>query len=185
MVPLLILVVVLGIAVAVAARWHAARRSRTTTTAAEADARRWYERLGADVSGLTDDGSVVVRQALSDASERYAAAGSDLASASTHQGFVLARRTALEGLYYARAARTALGLNPGPDLPPIEDDVPSGEPYVPQARLGSQQPSAGGLGGSVTAGIAGLGLGLLAGELLGGHTDRWGDDGDFGDFGDS
>lgn len=119
MMPLMILGVVLGIAVAaaVAARWHAARRSRTTATAAETHARRWCVRLGADVSGLTDDGSVVVRQALSDASERYAAAGSDLASARNHQDFVLARRTALEGLHYARAARTALGLNPGPDPP--------------------------------------------------------------------
>ena len=35
-----------------------------------------------------------------------------------HQ-FGLARETALEGLAYIRAARTAMGIDPGPELPPL------------------------------------------------------------------
>src|SRR5690606_38138132 len=60
-----------------------------------------------------------VRQALADASERYNAAGSQLEQARTAYQFQLARETALEGLMYIRAARIALGLDPGPDLPPL------------------------------------------------------------------
>ena len=49
---------------------------------AQADARRWVERLGGQVINLvgTDEPS---RQALADASERYTAAGSQMESART------------------------------------------------------------------------------------------------------
>jgi hypothetical protein len=142
------------------------------------DARRWIERLGADVASLTDDGSARVRQALSDAAERYLAAGGALAGAVSEQDFRLARRTALEGLYCTRTARTALGLDTGPQLPPLEQDglgaAPAPAPMSAGvgARLGN---------GTVTAGVAGLGIGLLAGELLGGLSGSWGggDDDDF------
>jgi len=87
---------------------------------ARAEAQRWYERLGGQLTNLPGgaDQPPVVRQALADASERYNAAGSALASASTARQFALARETALEGLQYIRAARQALGFDPGPDLPP-------------------------------------------------------------------
>ena len=60
-----------------------------------------------------------VRQALADAGERYNAAGCQLEQARTPHQFALARETALEGLAYVRAARTALGIDPGPELPPL------------------------------------------------------------------
>jgi len=83
---------------------------------AKAEARRWVERLGGQVMNLvgTDEPS---RQALADAAERYTAAGSQMEQASTIEQSRLVTKTALEGLYYVRAARTAMGLDPGPDLP--------------------------------------------------------------------
>jgi hypothetical protein len=78
-----------------------------------------YDRLGADVQNLHDGGDPVTRQALADAAERYTATGSQLSQADTHEEYDVARRTALEGLQAARTARAKLGLDPGPDLPPI------------------------------------------------------------------
>ena len=60
-----------------------------------------------------------VRQALADAGERYNAAGSQLEQARTPHQFALARETSLEGLAYIRAARTAMGIDPGPELPAL------------------------------------------------------------------
>ena len=59
------------------------------------------------------------RQALADAGERYNAAGGQLQQAKTVRQFELARESALEGLTYVRAARMAMGLDPGPELPPL------------------------------------------------------------------
>jgi hypothetical protein len=93
---------------------------------AEAEARRWYERLGGQVLSLsgTDEPS---RQALADASERYTAAGSQLASATTPGQYRLVVDTALEGLHFVRAARTAMGMDPGPELPSSTDRARAGE----------------------------------------------------------
>jgi hypothetical protein len=93
---------------------------------AEAEARRWYDRLGGQVLSLTgtDDPS---RQALADASERYTAAGSQLSSATTPGQYRLVTDTALEGLHFVRAARTAMGMDPGPDLPSSSDRARAGE----------------------------------------------------------
>ena len=60
----------------------------------------------------------VARQALADAAERYSATGALLSQADTPGEFEAARRTAVEGLAAARLARTRLGLDPGPDIPP-------------------------------------------------------------------
>jgi hypothetical protein len=127
-----ILIAVLAVVVVGAAAYLVAGRRRAATTAladARAEAQRWYERLGGQLSNLPGgaDQPVAVRQALSDASERYNAAGSQLATAATPRQFELARETALEGLQYIRAARVALGLDPGPDLPPLAAARGAGE----------------------------------------------------------
>ena len=85
---------------------------------AKSEARRWVERLGGQVLNLvgTNEAS---KQALSDAAERYNAAGSQLAQARTIAQARQVTETAYEGLYYVRAARTAMGLDPGPELPPL------------------------------------------------------------------
>ncbi|GIJ70268.1 hypothetical protein [Virgisporangium ochraceum] len=127
-----ILIAVLAVVLVGGAAYLAAGRRRTAATAladARAEAQRWYERLGGQLSTLPSGAAeeVAVRQALSDASERYNAAGSQLAGATTPRQFELARETALEGLQYIRAARVALGLDPGPDLPPLAAARAAGE----------------------------------------------------------
>jgi hypothetical protein len=93
---------------------------------AEAEARRWYDRLGGQVLNLTgtDDPS---KQALADAAERYNAAGAQLDQARTAPQYRLVTDTALEGLYYVRAARTAMGMDPGPELPGSAERSRAGE----------------------------------------------------------
>ena len=97
------------------------RRQRDAAKSMEgsrADVESLYHRLGADVSSLHAGGDPVVQQALADAAERYNATGALLSQADTPGEFEAARRTAVEGLTAARLARTKLGLDPGPDIPP-------------------------------------------------------------------
>jgi hypothetical protein len=83
-----------------------------------ADVESLYNRLGSDISTLPGGDDAVAKQALSDAAERYNATGALLATADTPGEFAAARRTAVEGLIAARTARTKLGLDPGPEIPP-------------------------------------------------------------------
>ena len=91
------------------------RKSAETLADAQADARRVIERLGGQVLNLNgnDDAS---KQAMADASERYTAASSQIDQATTVKQALLAKESAVEGLYYVRAARTAMGMDPGPEL---------------------------------------------------------------------
>lgn len=90
-----------------------------------ADAKRWTDRLGAQVLNLsgTDDAS---RQAMADASERFTAASAGLADARTVKQAMLARESALEGLHYVNAAREIMGLPAGPQLPELEGQRQAG-----------------------------------------------------------
>jgi uncharacterized membrane protein YgcG len=116
---LLILVIVIAVAVVImVTRRNSSARQQSQLEDARADAQRWYERLGGQVLNLHAD-DPAARQALADASERYNAAGSQLQQAKTTRQFALARESALEGLAYVRAGRLAMGLDPGPDLPPL------------------------------------------------------------------
>ena len=83
---------------------------------AKADARRWVERLGGQVINLVGTNEPA-KQALADASERYTAAGSQMEQATTAEQARLVTKTAMEGLYYVRAARLAMDMDPGPELP--------------------------------------------------------------------
>ncbi|WP_328358381.1 DUF1542 domain-containing protein [Mycobacterium sp. NBC_00419] len=122
----LILVVVAAIALAV---WSSSRASGNRNAAsladAKADARRIIERLGGQVLNLsgTNDAS---SQALADASERFTAASSQIDQATTAKQALLAKESALEGLYYVRAARTAMGMDPGPELELISGQKSAG-----------------------------------------------------------
>jgi hypothetical protein len=112
----LIILVVAAIAILVYTTQQASgRRNAATLADAKADARRVIERLGGQVLNLsgTDDAS---KQALADASERYTAAGSQIDQATTARQAQLAKESAVEGLYYVRAARLAMGMDPGPEL---------------------------------------------------------------------
>jgi uncharacterized membrane protein YgcG len=109
----LVLVVVVG-GLLVVNRNRAARAQQLED--AKAEARRWVERLGGQVMNLTGTNEAA-KQALADASERYTAAGSQMEQASTIEQARLVTKTAMEGLYYVRAARLAMDLDPGPELP--------------------------------------------------------------------
>ena len=116
----LLLLLVLGM-VGLGVFWNLGRKKREAQALADAreEAQRWYERLGGQIMNLPSGDDASVKQALVDAGERYNAAGSQLERATTLKQYELAKETALEGLAYVRAARTALGLDPGPDLPPL------------------------------------------------------------------
>ena len=112
----LIVLVVAAIGIAVYASSKASeKRTAASLADAKADARRAIERLGGQVFALTgtDDAA---KQALADASERYTAASSQIDQATTVRQAALAKESAMEGLYYVRAARTAMGMDPGPEL---------------------------------------------------------------------
>lgn len=85
----------------------------------------YYNRLAADVSGLSPGDDPVTVQAVADASERYTSTGALLDEADTLGEYAAARRTVLEGLIAARTARQRLGLDPGSEIPPAEE--PEGE----------------------------------------------------------
>lgn len=94
------------------------RRRINELEGARADVESLYNRLGNDVSTLSAGEDATARQALADASERYSATGALLSKSDTPGEFAAARRTAIEGLTAARVARAALGLDPGPEIPP-------------------------------------------------------------------
>lgn len=125
---LLIVLVVLAAGVLYAAnqkRQLATAAAATSLDDAKAEARRWYELLGGQLSNLSAvEGPA--QQALADASERYIAAGSQLDQARSVAQSRLVTQTAVEGLYYVRAARTAMGIDPGPPLPEINGQKSAG-----------------------------------------------------------
>ncbi|AKS36403.1 DUF1542 domain-containing protein [Mycolicibacterium goodii] len=113
---LLIVLVIAAIAFAVYSSSRATgRRAADSLADAKADARRLIERLGGQVLNLTGNDEAS-KQALADASERYTAASSQIDQATTVKQAALAKESAIEGLYYVRAARTAMGMDPGPEL---------------------------------------------------------------------
>ncbi|MFI6867540.1 DUF1542 domain-containing protein [Nocardia sp. NPDC050406] len=125
---MLTLLVVMVIVLLAVLAFAVLQRSRAATRLADAkaDARRVIDRLGGQVYSLTgtDEPS---KQALADAGERFNAAGAQIEQATTPTQARLAKETALEGLYYVRAARTAMGLDPGPAVPELDGQSSAGE----------------------------------------------------------
>ncbi|MCU1655970.1 MAG: hypothetical protein JWO57_626 [Pseudonocardiales bacterium] len=97
------------------------RRRRRELDVARAKIMPYYDRLASDINTLDPGDDPKARQAMADASERFNSAGSQLATARTVDEYAAARRTVLEGLHATGAARQALGLDPGPELPPIDE----------------------------------------------------------------
>jgi len=113
---LILLIAVVGCVVYLVRRSQAGKARELED--ARSEARRWVERLGGQVLNLvgTHEAS---KQALADAAERYTAAGSQLDQARSVTQAHQVTQTAYEGLYYVRAARTAMGIDPGPELPQL------------------------------------------------------------------
>ena len=113
----LISLILLAMVVAGVLAWtrRGTQAPRSDDLRAEAD--RWVARLGGAITNLDGAGDTAATQALADAAERHGAALAQLAAARTPNQFNLVSQTAIEGLHYIRAARTALGMDPGPALP--------------------------------------------------------------------
>ncbi|MGY4098637.1 DUF1542 domain-containing protein [Nocardia sp. R16R-3T] len=93
---------------------------------AAADARQMIERLAGQVYNLSGSNEAA-KQALADASERHIAAGSQIEQARTPAQARLAKQTAVEGMYYIRAARSAMGMDPGPVVPALDGQDTAGK----------------------------------------------------------
>ncbi|AYF76844.1 DUF1542 domain-containing protein [Nocardia yunnanensis] len=119
---LVMVVVLLGV---VAVNRAQKSRSNAQLADAKADARRVIERLGGQVYNLTGT-DAASKQALADAGERFNAAGSQIEQATSPAQARLAKETALEGLYYVSAARTAMGMDPGPAVPELDGQRSAG-----------------------------------------------------------
>src|SRR4030081_3435791 len=111
---IVLLVLVVGATLYFAKSQARARQHRLDD--AKADARRLVERLGGQVLNISGN-NTASQQAMADAAERYNAAGSQMEQARTVEQASLVKDTAVEGLYCVRAARTAMGMAPGPELP--------------------------------------------------------------------
>jgi hypothetical protein len=116
---LIAIVILLVVGVVVLFQQRSGANTARTLDDAKADARQAIERLGGQVYMLVGD-SPASKQALADASERLTAAGSQIDQAASPAQARLAKQTAIEGLYYIRAARTSMGMDPGPAIPELD-----------------------------------------------------------------
>lgn len=123
---LIVLVLVLVVGAVVVLQRRSGGRTESSVEDAKAEARRWTERLGGQVLNLTGTDTAST-QAIADASERFTAASSQLEQASTVRQAELVTESAREGLYYVRAARTAMGMDPGPELPELPGQRTAGQ----------------------------------------------------------
>ncbi len=94
------------------------RRVDPWAAAAKAEVSSLMGRLAADISNLEPGSDPIARQAMTDASERYNAAGAMLDSASSLGEYQVAQRIVVEGLTATRLVRERQGLPLGADLPP-------------------------------------------------------------------
>ncbi|MFF2395137.1 DUF1542 domain-containing protein [Nocardia sp. NPDC058114] len=122
----LIVIVIVCVGALLYLRAEQNKRNARELEEAQADARVTIERLGGQVYQLTPRNEAA-RQALADASERYNAAGGQIDRAGSSAQARLAKQSALEGLYYIRAARTAMDMDPGPAIPAIEGQDIAGQ----------------------------------------------------------
>lgn len=125
-----VILIIAAAVVLVVAVWWSRRQNvqyqRNQLDDATAEARRWTERLGGQVLNLVGTNEAA-KQALADAAERHHAAVSQLDQASTAEQCRLTTQSAMEGLYYVRAARTAMDMDPGPELPDLADRQGAGK----------------------------------------------------------
>ena len=129
-----ILTLLVVVAIIAGGFWLVRQQQATKTRElddAKSEARRWVERLGGQVLNLVGTNDAA-KQALADAAERYTAAGSQMDQARSAAQARGVTETAYEGLYYVRAARTAMDLDPGPELPPLPGQQRAGA--VTEAR---------------------------------------------------
>jgi hypothetical protein len=118
--------------------WRRKRKEKRALADARALIQPYYDQLAADVGSLQPGDNAIARQALADASQRFNSGGSQLATATSLAQLGGARRSILEGLQATRTARSALGLDPGPDLPPLAESTAPQLTQAQQLNVGGQ-----------------------------------------------
>ena len=103
--------------------WYRRRQRKRELQTARVKVTPYYDRLAGEVNTIEPGENDVAIRAMADASERYEAATMLLDTADSVEKYSQARRATLEGLYAARTARKALGLDEGPPLPAVADTV--------------------------------------------------------------
>jgi uncharacterized membrane protein YgcG len=119
--PWILGIAVLGAGGIAGLLWYRRRRTKRELDLARSKVMPYFDRLAGEVNTIDPKNDDVAVKAMADASERYAAAGLQLDTADSVEKYAQARQTTLEGLYAARTARKALGLDEGPPLPPASD----------------------------------------------------------------
>ena len=119
----IILLAIIGIVAFLALRGAQGNRREFADTIA--DARAAIERLGGQLSDLTGTNGAA-KQALSDGAERFNAASAQISEAKSPAQARLTKQTAIEGLYYIRAARTAMDMEPGTHIPELSGQRAAG-----------------------------------------------------------
>jgi hypothetical protein len=138
--------VVAAIAAAVAG-FGLVRRRKTKRLLSDARAKvlPYYDRLADEINAIEPGDNATARQAMADAAQRFESAGTQLQSADSVAKYGQTRRTVLEGLTASCTARTALGLDPGPDLPPIDevqgDQLTQAQPVTVQGQTFNGYPN--------------------------------------------
>jgi hypothetical protein len=112
--------------------YYSRRKRRRLLDQARARVIPYYDRLANEINTLNPRDNQRAQQALADAAERFTSAGGQLADADTVEKYAQARRTVLEGLYAARTARDALGIDAGPQLPPIDEQAVAPQLQAPE-----------------------------------------------------
>jgi hypothetical protein len=101
--------------------WRRRQQAARSLRDAKANVMPYYDRLANEVNTINTLDNRRAMQAMADASERYTAAGSQMATAETVSNWAVVRRTTLEGLQATQLARQELGLPAGPALPPMDE----------------------------------------------------------------
>ncbi|MFC9892578.1 DUF1542 domain-containing protein [Nocardia sp. NPDC127579] len=122
---LLLVVVIVVILFAMRPKTQASTLAEVEFADALSGARREQQRLG-DQLDILEPSNDAATQALADAAECHASVAAQLGLATTPLQARVAKQTALEGLYYIRAARTAMHLDPGHAIPKLANQNRAG-----------------------------------------------------------
>jgi hypothetical protein len=140
----------LGLAVLGVGAWVLVARQRASGRVQHHrdQARDLVARLGTELAQLPYDGNgnAPVAQARADAAGKHGEAEAILIGATTDVQYAAARHAAIEGLTAARAARIALGGDPGAPIPPFDPPADAGAgwkaapPYPPRPHYAPGAP---------------------------------------------
>jgi hypothetical protein len=111
------------------------RRARQSAVVHRNEASALVLRLGAELDDLPSAATGQAGHDRAEAIGRHGEAEAILTGATTDAQFATVRRTAIQGLHAARAARVGLGGEPGPAIPDLGEEV---EPNLDAVRVSGE-----------------------------------------------